>query len=89
MNITIKYLNDSSDCDTCGLSWAEGFLVTFEDGTKIDMTPYSGCCSSTNYSENDLIRAVLTQLGHTVVFEPPDEIEYPEYTDTADEGYDD
>jgi len=64
--IIIEELHDEHDCETCGWSGAEGFFVTMPDGSEIDMTPVARCYDGTDYTERDLLIAVLEKLGYEV-----------------------
>lgn len=64
--IKIEWLSDSSDCDTCGISWADGAVVTFPNGDVLDFTPSARCCGGTHYERDDVYKAILTHLGYTV-----------------------
>ncbi len=67
--IKIKWLSDTSDCEACGGSWAEGARVTMPDGSIIDMTPHATCMSITHYDMHDVYRAILARLGYSEVEE--------------------
>lgn len=66
MKIKIELLTDSWDCDTCGFSDAYGALVYFDDTLVIDMSPHAHCYAGDSYTDEDIFKAILSKLGHTV-----------------------
>ena len=66
MKIKVETLTDSWDCDTCGFSDAYGAKVYFDDNLVIDMSPTANCYAGDNYTDEDIFKAILIKLGHTV-----------------------
>ena len=66
MKIKVITLTDSWDCETCGFSDAYGAQVYFDDILAIDMTPTAHCYGGDNYTDEDIFKAILNKLGHTV-----------------------
>ena len=67
MNIVVRLLSDTYDCETCGPSYADGAKVEFDDGTTLELSPTAHCFGGDNYSETAIYTAILKHLGHTVV----------------------
>lgn len=66
MKIKVETLTDSWDCDTCGFFDAYGAKVYFDDNLVIDMPPTAHCHAGDNYTDEDIFKAILIKLGHTV-----------------------
>lgn len=64
MKIDIVWLEDTSYCETCGPSWADGARVVFEDGTELNLEPYAHCLGGVDYSKTGVFKAILKHLGH-------------------------
>jgi len=67
MNINITLLDDEIDCETCGGSYAEGAIVEFGDGSKLEFVPKAHCFSSVSYEREVIFSKILERLGHEVV----------------------
>jgi hypothetical protein len=65
-DVSIEWLFDESDCETCGSNWAEGAFVTFANGDVLDFTPWAGCSFGTSYERADVYKSILEHLGYTV-----------------------
>lgn len=63
MKIKIKWLYDEHDCDDCGHSYAEGALVTFDDGRKLHLDPVAHCYGGQSWSTEDVYAEILKELG--------------------------
>ena len=66
MKIRIETLTDSWDCDICGPAYAYGARVYFDDKLAIDMSPTAHCYDGDSYTEEEIFKAILSKLGHTV-----------------------
>jgi hypothetical protein len=75
MDIGIKRLSDTHDCETCGSSWADGALVYIDDALALELEPHAHCYDGTNYNDEDIFRKILEHLGHTVTWLNVDEPE--------------
>jgi hypothetical protein len=65
-NITIEWLSDDNDCDTCGTSYAYGAHVRIDGVLVLELNPVAHCYSGTNYEREEVFKAILEYLGHTV-----------------------
>jgi hypothetical protein len=84
-HIKIELLLDEHDCEVCGGSWADGYEVTFPDGSSLTLQPQAHCFGGKDWSEAELMGEILKHLGYTTVdpdtsegFGDPDEYN-PEY----------
>lgn len=66
MKIEIEWISDSTDCETCGGSYAEGAVVKIDGEVVIDMTPCAACYDGTSFTSEEVYKALLTHLGHEV-----------------------
>lgn len=65
--IEIKWTYDEHDCDTCGISWSEGAVVTDADGKVIlDLEPHAHCFNNRGYSREEVFMRLLAELGYTI-----------------------
>lgn len=64
--IRIEPLTDTHDCETCGMSWADGANVYFDGELALELEPHAHCYDGTDYSDKAIYRAILERLGHTV-----------------------
>ena len=69
--IKIEWLSDWSECDTCGPSYAEGARVYIDDALVIVLEAAAHCFDGSTYESEDVFKAILEHLGHTVEFEHP------------------
>ena len=70
MKINIEWLSDQSDdCETCGVSWAEGAKVSFEDSeiADLEMIPSAHCFGGDHYNADEVFKAIIAHLGHEVI----------------------
>ena len=67
-DIRIEWLTDSNDCDQAGCSggWEEGARVYFDGKLRLDLEPTAACFDGIGYSESEVLRRILAELGHTV-----------------------
>lgn len=64
--ITIEWLEDTYECEDCGMSWAEGAIVKLDGETILEMPPLAHCYGGADYSETDVYKAILVELGYGV-----------------------
>ncbi len=69
MKIHIEWTSAESDCDTCGMNFADGARIYFDGKLAFDLTPIAACFDGANYSESDVMRVVLAHLGHELTEE--------------------
>ena len=70
MKLTIINLYDSTDCETCGSSGAEGYRVLRDGEPLVELKAIAHCHSGQRtYDEHDLLREVLKAFGHDVLVE--------------------
>jgi hypothetical protein len=62
--VLIEYLSDSYECETCGTSYAEGYRIYVDGAVVRELKPSAHCFDGTNFSENDMLAAVLEHFGH-------------------------
>lgn len=63
MKIEIKTHWASSDCETCGYSYAQGGSVTIDGKVVLDLPAESHCFGGQDYSEDDLLVMALHKIG--------------------------
>lgn len=68
-NITIEWLSDECDCDSCGSSYADGANVFIEDVLVLELTPKAHCFNDVTYSTETVYEKILQHLGHTIEYE--------------------
>lgn len=66
MQIRIDRLIDEYDCEDCGGSTAYGAAVWFDDKLQLELTPVARCFGGNDYTDEDIYRRILEELGHTV-----------------------
>ena len=64
--IKIKWLHDSYDCETCGLSYAEGAFVTLDENVLLDLEPAAHCFESNHWDCDTVYKLILEKIGHHV-----------------------
>lgn len=67
LTITIDWLEDSFDCETCGTSYATGARITMYDGRELLLEPRAHCFDGISYSTEDVYKEVLHLLGFNLV----------------------
>jgi hypothetical protein len=65
--IEIFTTSDTSECDCCGTSWADGGVV-YVDGVEkvLEIIPVAYCCGDVSVSESELLVLALSKLGISV-----------------------
>lgn len=66
--ITIERISDNMDCETCGMNWADGAIVTFkfDKNYSFELTPVANCYDGQDYSNEDVLLEILDKLGYEV-----------------------
>jgi hypothetical protein len=71
-NVRIERLTDvSSPCETCGTSWAEGYIVFVDGQEVICKEPIASCYGGQHFSEEDLLKDILGHFGHELEVDAP------------------
>jgi len=65
--IRIEWRFDESDCETCGMSWSDGADVYIDGELAFQKAPIAHCYAGESFSPEDILRAIIFHLGHTVV----------------------
>lgn len=65
--IEIEWLHDNSDCDVCGVSWAQGAVVFIDGEEFLRLEPSAHCTSCDDWTEEEVYKAVLEKLGYEFV----------------------
>lgn len=65
--IEIEWLSDTDDCDTCGLSWAEGANVHLNNTPLLELVPSAYCRGTIHYDEAEVYRRILVALGYKII----------------------
>lgn len=55
----IEHLSDSSDCETCGTSYATGYVIYKGEEVVVDKTPYAHCYSGSEYYNHNPFYDIL------------------------------
>jgi len=64
--INIEWTQDTSDCETCGMSWADGGKI-YIDGKMVDeVEPVAYCFGGTSAGEDELLVLALAHIGISV-----------------------
>jgi hypothetical protein len=71
--IHIQWLGDFHDCETCGSTYASGARITIDGAVALEFIPVAHCFNGADYGQDDVYRALLEHLGHTVQTEDPGE----------------
>lgn len=65
--ISIEWLTDYHNCETCGSNYAEGAVVSIDGSVAIEMRPVAHCFGGDNFEQSEVFDRILRHLGHTVV----------------------
>lgn len=57
----VQYLEDSIDCETCGSSFATGYIIECPDGEIIDRSPTAHCYDSVDYPIDGALKIILNK----------------------------
>lgn len=64
--IRIEWLSDTWDCETCGMSFAEGARVYVDGKLSLDLPPSAHCFGGNNYEQSEVFERILKSLGHEI-----------------------
>lgn len=64
--IEITEMHDECDCETCGTSYATGYLVKIDGEEFMDFTPLASCYDGVSFDLEYVYAQILQHLGHTV-----------------------
>lgn len=71
--IHVESITDSHDCETCGLEFASGYVISVDGVVAIDKTPYAYCYNETDYPEDgywfDILGLLQSHLGGKIPVE--------------------
>jgi len=70
MKIEITRTSDSTYCESCGYSYADGAIVHIDGQESLNLEPHAHCFGGDNYQDADIYKAILTHLGHEVIEQP-------------------
>lgn len=59
MGYLIEHLYDEHDCETCGSSYAEGYIIKMNDVVLVDKTPSAHCFGGDDYSKDNPYKDIL------------------------------
>jgi hypothetical protein len=60
MAYTIEELYDDYDCETCGGSYAQGYIIKKDDVVIVDKTPSAHCFGGYDYSNDNPYKDILS-----------------------------
>lgn len=66
--IHLTFISDSMDCETCGMSYAEGFTIDLDGKTLVDHPPSAHCYAETNYPHDEAY-AYLSEMLKTYTYQ--------------------
>ena len=67
--IEITWLEDSNDCETCGISFETGAFVVIEDERGVSSLmyePVAHCYQGEGWSPDEVYQGILKHLGYVV-----------------------
>lgn len=70
MGIKIEWLSDSYECDTCGVSFADGARVTI-DGDKdrsFELIPVAHCFGGDHWTSEEVYQKIIQHLGWDIEY---------------------
>ena len=65
-DVSIRWLQDTHECDTCGTSYADGASVSVDGRPLLELVPSAHCYGGDSWDPETVFRAVLRELGHSV-----------------------
>lgn len=65
----IKLLDDVHECETCGTTFADGYLIFHEGNLVSEKQPVAHCLSVVNHDREDALIEIINMLGHHVTVE--------------------
>lgn len=66
MKIEIRTNSDTSECDCCGTTWAQGGDVVIDGKLVLSKPASASCTGSGDWTESELLVMALKMLGHTI-----------------------
>lgn len=66
MKIRIEQLFDETDCETCGVSYATGFIVYLDDEKFLEFLPLAACYDGDSFELDYVYGQILAKLGYDV-----------------------
>lgn len=57
----VTYLEDTTDCETCGMSFAMGYIVECPDGEVLERIPHAACYDEEDYAPEEAINFILNK----------------------------
>lgn len=64
--IIIEHLEDTHECDTCGISYADGYRATCNGEVIDEFTPVAHCYQPMHIELEDFLIDVMETLGYKV-----------------------
>lgn len=55
--------DEGGDCETCGMSYGEGYDLWLGDELVSQKIPYASCFDSSEFKAQDVINDILNHLG--------------------------
>jgi len=65
--LKIQWLVDTHDCDTCGISSAEGAIVSLDGQEILRLEPLAHCYNAIEFRQEDVYKKIFEHLGYTTV----------------------
>lgn len=66
MKIRIENVVDTQDCETCGTSWADGYIVYLDNELFLEFSPLAACWDGVTYERDYVYAQILSKLGYEV-----------------------
>ena len=63
--VRIERTSDMHDCETCGVSYADGAKLYIDDFLYVTLIPVAHCYAGKHWTEEDIMREVIQLLGYT------------------------
>ena len=63
MPYKVYHLVDTYDCETCGLDWAEGYIIEKDGKVVVDKTPVAHCYDGRDYSSDNPYKDIAELEG--------------------------
>jgi len=64
--LKIEWLSDTTDCETCGVSYADGAIVSLDDNIILELEPAASCTGPVSWTEIEVFQEILKYLGYTM-----------------------
>lgn len=66
--LTIEWLTDSYECDTCGYEYAEGFVAHVDGEFLCEFIPSAYCRGCTHIDRDAAYEMIINKLGYEVEY---------------------